>query len=91
MYVLHVSYSLGSSVVSFSFALGSTRMEINVRSPGPLNDNQWHRVEAEKNLKEAVLQLDGQHREARAMPQGNNKVEIYTQLIVGKSLFQMNR
>lgn len=82
--LLHIELR-GSSVVSFSFALGSTRMEINVRSPGPLNDNQWHRVEAEKNLKEAVLQLDGQHREARAMPQGNNKVEIYTQLIVGAS------
>ncbi|KAK7944742.1 hypothetical protein WMY93_000470 [Mugilogobius chulae] len=73
-----------SSVVSFSFGLGSSQIEIVVRSPSPLNDDQWHRVELEKNQKEATVRLDGQHRESRSLPQGNSRPEVYTQLILGK-------
>lgn len=76
----------GSYVVSFSFGLvGNSQLELLVRSPVPLNNNQWHCVEAEKNLKEAVLQLDGVYRDARTIPQGNNKLETYNQLTVGAS------
>ncbi|TKS80454.1 Contactin-associated protein-like 2 [Collichthys lucidus] len=57
----------GGSVVSFSFDVGSEQMELSVHSPGPLNDDQWHRVEAEKNIKEAVLQLNG-HLHTSAVP-----------------------
>ncbi|XP_077580173.1 contactin-associated protein-like 2b isoform X1 [Stigmatopora nigra] len=72
--------------VSFSFDVGSEKMELIVRSPLPLNDDQWHRVEAEKNVKEAVLQLDGHHRDAKLTPtQGHMKLEFYSDLYLGAS------
>lgn len=58
---------------------------LHVRSPAPLNDHQWHRVDAERNIKEAVLQLDGRHRESRVTPpQGRGKVELHSDLYVGR-------
>lgn len=75
----------GSSVVSLSLGLGSSQMELIVRSSAPLNDDRWHRVEVEKNLKEASVRLDGQQRETRAIPQGNSRAEVYTQLVIGAS------
>uniref|UniRef100_A0A3B4Z649 Contactin associated protein like 2 n=1 Tax=Stegastes partitus TaxID=144197 RepID=A0A3B4Z649_9TELE len=81
---LHIE--LRGSVIFFSFDVGSERMELSVRSPAPLNDDQWHRVEAEKNIKEAVLQLNGQYREVRPTPpQGHAKLEFYSDLYVGAS------
>ncbi|XP_070830713.1 contactin-associated protein-like 2b [Chaetodon trifascialis] len=75
-----------SSVVFFSFDVGNERVELSVRSPVPLNNNQWHRVEAEKNIKEAVLQLNGQYREVRpTSPQGHTKLAFYSHLYVGAS------
>lgn len=73
----------GSSVVSLLFGLGTSQMELLVRSPSPLNDDRWHRVEVEKNLKEASVRLDGAQREARNIPQGNSRAEVYTQLVIG--------
>ncbi|XP_072296731.1 contactin-associated protein-like 2 [Eucyclogobius newberryi] len=73
------------SMVSFSFGVGGSQVELTVRSPAPLNDDQWHRLELEKNQKEATLRLDGQQRETRTLPQGNSRPEVYTQLILGAS------
>ncbi|XP_062260924.1 contactin-associated protein-like 2b [Platichthys flesus] len=76
----------GASVVFFSFDVGSERMELSVCSPVPLNNDQWQRVEAEKNIKEAALQLNGHYREVRPTPsQGNKKLEFYSELYVGAS------
>ncbi|KAK5859349.1 hypothetical protein PBY51_020912 [Eleginops maclovinus] len=76
----------GGSVVSFSFDVGGERVELSVRSPLRLNDDQWHHLEAEKNIKEALLQLDGQHSEIRPMPpHGHTKLEFYSELYVGAS------
>lgn len=76
----------GGSAVVFSFDVGSEQVELSVRSPVPLNDNQWHRVEAEKNFKEAVLQLNRLYREVRLTPpQGHTKLEFYSDLYVGKT------
>lgn len=76
----------GGSTVLFSFDVGRERVELSVHSAVPLNDDQWHRVEAEKNIKEAVLQLNGQYREIRPMPpQGHTKLEFYSDLYVGKT------
>lgn len=73
-------------MVIFSFSVGRERVEVSVRSLVPLNDDQWHRVEAEKNIKEAVVQLDGQYREVRPTPpQGHTKLEFYSDLYVGKA------
>ncbi|XP_061095583.1 contactin-associated protein-like 2a [Conger conger] len=72
------------TVVSFSFDVGNGPVELNVRSPTPLSDDQWHRVSAERNVKEAVLQLDQQYKEVRpAPPQGHTRLELYSQLYVG--------
>lgn len=73
-------------MVFFSFDVGSERVELSVHSPVPLNDDQWHRVEAEKNIKESVLQLNGQYKEVRPTPpQGHTKLEFYSELYVGKT------
>ncbi|XP_072219814.1 contactin-associated protein-like 2b [Leuresthes tenuis] len=83
--LLHIELR-GGSMVLFSFDVGSERVELSVRSPEPLNNDQWHRVEAEKNVKEAVLQLNGQYREVRPMPpQGHAKLDFYSDLYVGAS------
>ncbi|CAB1340938.1 unnamed protein product, partial [Coregonus sp. 'balchen'] len=72
------------TVISFSFDVGNGPVELAVHSPTPLNDDQWHRVMAERNVKEAVLQLDLNYREARpAPPQGHTRLELFSQLYVG--------
>uniref|UniRef100_A0AAQ5YB58 Contactin associated protein like 2b n=1 Tax=Amphiprion ocellaris TaxID=80972 RepID=A0AAQ5YB58_AMPOC len=81
-----IHIELRGSVILFSFDVGSERVELSVHSPVPLNDDQWHRVEAEKNIKEAVLQLNGKYREIRPTPpQGHAKQEFYSDLYVGAS------
>ncbi|KAL6468160.1 hypothetical protein MHYP_G00238370 [Metynnis hypsauchen] len=73
-------------MVSFSFDVGNGPVELTVRSLTPLNDDQWHRVEVERNVKEAVLRLDKQHREVQAAPpQGHTRLQLYSQLFVGAS------
>ncbi|XP_061696396.1 contactin-associated protein-like 2b isoform X2 [Syngnathoides biaculeatus] len=82
---LHIELR-GGSMVSFSFDVGCERMELVVQSSVPLNDDQWHRVEAEKNIKEAVLKLNGEPRELKLKPpQGHTKLEFYSDLYLGAS------
>ncbi|XP_036374731.1 contactin-associated protein-like 2 isoform X2 [Megalops cyprinoides] len=72
------------TVVSFSFDVGNGPVELTVRSPSELNDDQWHRVSAERNVKEAILLLDQQYKEVRPAPsQGHTRLELYSQLYVG--------
>ncbi|XP_043082923.1 contactin-associated protein-like 2a [Puntigrus tetrazona] len=73
-------------VVSFSFDVGNGPVELNVHSPTPVNDDQWHRVSAERNTKEAILQLDQKYKEVRPAPtQGHTRLELYSQLYVGSA------
>ncbi|XP_042327132.1 contactin-associated protein-like 2 [Sceloporus undulatus] len=70
--------------VSFSFDVGNGPVEIVVRSPSLLNDDQWHRVTAERNVKEASLQVDQLPKEIRKAPtEGHTRLELYSQLYVG--------
>ncbi|XP_039473575.1 contactin-associated protein-like 2a [Oreochromis aureus] len=72
-------------VVSFSFDVGNGPVELTVHSATSLNDDQWHRVMAERNVKEAVLQLDQTYRTSRLAPaQGHTRLELFSQLYVGK-------
>ncbi|XP_036935652.1 contactin-associated protein-like 2a isoform X1 [Acanthopagrus latus] len=72
-------------VVSFSFDVGNGPVELTVLSDTPLNDDQWHRVMAERNVKEAVLQLDQTYRASQLAPaQGHTRLELFSQLYVGK-------
>ncbi|CAB1460602.1 unnamed protein product [Pleuronectes platessa] len=47
-----------STQVLFSFDVGNGPLEVRVEAPAPLNDSRWHRVRAERNVKEATLRLD---------------------------------
>ncbi|XP_037312497.1 contactin-associated protein-like 2a [Pungitius pungitius] len=71
-------------VISFSFDVGNGPVELTVHSAAPLNDDQWHRVNAERNVKESVLQLDQTYRASRLAPaQGHTRLELFSQLYVG--------
>ncbi|XP_062843349.1 contactin-associated protein-like 2b [Trichomycterus rosablanca] len=73
-------------VVSFSFDVGNGPVELSVHSPTPLNNDQWHRVEAERNVKEAVLRLDKLYKDVRPAPtHGHTRLELFSQLFVGAS------
>ncbi|GAA6088718.1 contactin-associated protein-like 2b [Tachysurus ichikawai] len=75
-----------ANVVSFSFDVGNGPVELSVRSAMPLNNNQWHRVEAERNVKEAVLRLDKVYRDVRqAPPHGHTRLQLFSQLFIGAS------
>uniref|UniRef100_A0A8C9X335 Contactin associated protein 2 n=1 Tax=Sander lucioperca TaxID=283035 RepID=A0A8C9X335_SANLU len=71
-------------IISFSFDVGNGRVELTVHSATPLNDDQWHHVMAERNVKESVLQLDQTYRASRLAPaQGHTRLELFSQLYVG--------
>ncbi|KAK1884742.1 Contactin-associated protein-like 2 [Dissostichus eleginoides] len=68
-------------VISFSFDVGNGPVELTVHSDTPLNDDQWHRVMAERNVKQAVLQLDETYRASQLAPaQGHTRLELFSQL-----------
>ncbi|XP_015679165.1 contactin-associated protein-like 2, partial [Protobothrops mucrosquamatus] len=70
--------------VSFSFNVGNGPVEIIIKSPHPLTDDQWHQVIAERNVKEASLQVDQFPREIQKAPtEGHTRLELYSQLYVG--------
>uniref|UniRef100_A0A8C7BJM3 Contactin-associated protein-like 4 n=1 Tax=Neovison vison TaxID=452646 RepID=A0A8C7BJM3_NEOVI len=70
--------------VAFSFDVGNGPCEVTVRAPGPLNDDRWHLVRAERNIKEAWLQVDllppGTH---TAPEDGHMRLQLNSQLFVG--------
>uniref|UniRef100_A0A8C7ZET9 Contactin associated protein 2 n=1 Tax=Oryzias sinensis TaxID=183150 RepID=A0A8C7ZET9_9TELE len=73
-----------SCTVSFSFDVGNGPVDLTVHSAAPLNDDQWHQVMAERNVKEAVLLLDQTYRTSRPAPaQGHTRLELFSQLYVG--------
>uniref|UniRef100_A0A8C7BKF3 Contactin-associated protein-like 4 n=1 Tax=Neovison vison TaxID=452646 RepID=A0A8C7BKF3_NEOVI len=69
--------------VAFSFDVGNGPCEVTVRAPGPLNDDRWHLVRAERNIKEAWLQVDllppGTH---TAPEDGHMRLQLNSQLFV---------
>uniref|UniRef100_A0A670JNB8 Contactin associated protein family member 4 n=1 Tax=Podarcis muralis TaxID=64176 RepID=A0A670JNB8_PODMU len=71
--------------VTFSFDVGNGPNEITVQSPASLNDNQWHYVKAERNIKEASLQVDQlPQRTHTASSDGHIRLQLNSQLFVGK-------
>uniref|UniRef100_A0A3Q0RJ59 Contactin associated protein like 3 n=1 Tax=Amphilophus citrinellus TaxID=61819 RepID=A0A3Q0RJ59_AMPCI len=54
-----IRIELSSSMeVIFSFDVGNGPLEVRVKTSVPLNDSRWHRVRAERNVKEASLRVD---------------------------------
>ncbi|XP_032848795.1 contactin-associated protein-like 4 isoform X2 [Tyto alba] len=72
------------SEVVFSFDVGNGPSEVTVQSLTSLNDNQWHYVKAERNIKEASLQVDQlPQRSHGAPPDGHIRLQLNSQLFVG--------
>ncbi|KAK5889491.1 hypothetical protein CesoFtcFv8_015492 [Champsocephalus esox] len=73
-----------STRVVFSFDVGNGPLEVHVESMVPLNDNRWHRVRAERNVKEASLRLDGLPVASQEAPaDGHLHLQLNSQLFIG--------
>ncbi|KAM9305901.1 contactin-associated protein-like 5 [Gastrophryne carolinensis] len=70
--------------VTFSFDVGNGPVEVSLQSPTTLNDGQWHRVRAERNVKETSLVVDDQPRKlAQTLFDGRSCPSANAQLYVG--------
>uniref|UniRef100_A0A8C2ZTD9 Contactin associated protein family member 5 n=1 Tax=Cyclopterus lumpus TaxID=8103 RepID=A0A8C2ZTD9_CYCLU len=77
------------SVVTFSFDVGNGPAVLTVKSHLPLNDRQWHYVRAERNVKEASLQVDQLPlRLLEAPADGHLRLRLSSQLFVGGTASQ---
>uniref|UniRef100_A0A668ALG1 Contactin associated protein-like 5a n=1 Tax=Myripristis murdjan TaxID=586833 RepID=A0A668ALG1_9TELE len=75
------------SVVTFSFDVGNGPVVLAVKSHVPLNDRQWHYVRAERNVKEASLQVDQLPlRFLEAPADGHLRLRLNSQLFVEVSV-----
>ncbi|EPQ14385.1 Contactin-associated protein-like 5 [Myotis brandtii] len=71
------------SEITFAIDVGNGPVELVVQSPSPLNDNQWHYVRAERNLKVTSLQVDGLPRMSReTSEEGHFRLQLNSQLFV---------
>lgn len=70
----------------FSFDVGNGPLEVSVETSVPLNDNRWHSVRAERNIKEASLRVD-KHPVAtqRAPANGHIHLQLNSQLFIGET------
>ncbi|KAK3527922.1 hypothetical protein QTP86_011750 [Hemibagrus guttatus] len=74
------------SMVMFSFNVGYGPLFLTVKSHIPLNDKQWHHIRAERNVKEASLQVDQLPlRFLEAPPDGHARLQLNGQLFIGGS------
>ncbi|XP_055457438.1 contactin-associated protein like 5-1-like isoform X1 [Psammomys obesus] len=72
------------SEVTFAIDVGNGPVELLVQSPFPLNDNQWHYIRAERNLKETSLQVDNLPRNIRkTTEEGHFRLQLNSQLFIG--------
>ncbi|KAM8791985.1 contactin-associated protein-like 5 isoform 1-T1 [Rhynchonycteris naso] len=73
-----------SSEITFAIDVGNGPVELIVQSPTPLNDNQWHYIRAERNLKVTSLQVDHLPRTCRETSEaGYFRLQLNSQLFVG--------
>ncbi|XP_041726224.2 contactin-associated protein-like 5 [Coregonus clupeaformis] len=78
-----------TSAVTFSFDVGNGPVDLTVTSPVPLNDKQWHYVRAERNLKEASLQVDQLPLHTLEAPsEGHYRLQLKSLLFIGGSTFR---
>uniref|UniRef100_A0A452DZK7 Contactin associated protein family member 5 n=1 Tax=Capra hircus TaxID=9925 RepID=A0A452DZK7_CAPHI len=72
------------SEITFAIDVGNGPIELIVQSPSSLNDNQWHYVRAERNLKETSLQVDNLPRMTKeTSEEGHFRLQLNSQLFVG--------
>ncbi|XP_023565125.1 contactin-associated protein-like 4 isoform X5 [Octodon degus] len=76
------------TIVTFSFDVGNGPFEISVQSPTQFNDNQWHHVRVERNMKEASIQVDQLPPKIQAAPaDGHVLLQLNSQLFVEISAY----
>ncbi|XP_047382447.1 contactin-associated protein-like 3 isoform X3 [Sciurus carolinensis] len=74
--------------VTFSFDVGNGPCEVKVWSPTPFNDNRWHHVRAERNVKEASLQVDQLPQKFQPAPTGGHRrLQLNSQLFIEISAY----
>uniref|UniRef100_A0A8C4EL35 Contactin associated protein-like 5a n=1 Tax=Dicentrarchus labrax TaxID=13489 RepID=A0A8C4EL35_DICLA len=79
------------SAVTFSFDVGNGPVVLSMKSHLPLNDRQWHYVRAERNVKEASLQVDQLPlRFLEAPADGHPRLRLSSQLFVGRVTIRLN-
>ncbi|XP_062870599.1 contactin-associated protein-like 4 isoform X2 [Trichomycterus rosablanca] len=70
--------------VTFSFNVGNGPLEVRVVTSVPLNDERWHYVVAERNVKEATLSVDHYPIVVQKAPaEGHIYLRLNSQLYVG--------
>lgn len=70
--------------VLFSFDVGNGPLEVRVKADAPLNDDRWHQVRAERNIKEASLQVDELPTATQEAPaDGHIHLQLNSQLFIG--------
>ncbi|KAA0704301.1 Contactin-associated protein-like 4 [Triplophysa tibetana] len=70
--------------VVFSFDVGNGPLEVKVETPLALNDDRWHHVRAERNVKEASLHVDHYPEAVQKAPaDGHIHLQLNSQLFVG--------
>ncbi|KAM9192246.1 contactin-associated protein-like 4 isoform 2-T2 [Dugong dugon] len=70
--------------VTFSFDVGNGPFEVSVQSPTHFNDNQWHHVKVERNVKEASIRVDQLSQKTLPAPaDGHALLQLNSQLFVG--------
>ncbi|CAB1420470.1 unnamed protein product [Pleuronectes platessa] len=73
-----------SSEVVFSFDVGNGPLEVRVETGVPLQDDRWHSVRAERNVKEAWLRVDGFPAATQEAPaDGHIHLQLNSQLFIG--------
>ncbi|XP_034753731.1 contactin-associated protein-like 4 [Etheostoma cragini] len=73
-----------STEVLFSFDVGNGPLEVRVKAGSPLNDDRWHRIRAERNVKEALLHLDELPAATQEAPaDGHIHLQLNSQLFIG--------
>uniref|UniRef100_A0A3Q1GK89 Contactin-associated protein-like 4 n=1 Tax=Acanthochromis polyacanthus TaxID=80966 RepID=A0A3Q1GK89_9TELE len=73
-----------SSEVLFSFDVGNGPLDVRVQTHLPLNDNRWHSVRAERNVKEASLRVDDFPAATQEAPaDGLIHLQLNSQLFIG--------
>uniref|UniRef100_A0A665VD77 Contactin associated protein like 3 n=1 Tax=Echeneis naucrates TaxID=173247 RepID=A0A665VD77_ECHNA len=79
-----IRIELTSSEVVFSFDVGNGPLEVRVETSIPLNDNRWHSVRAERNVKEALLRVDEFPATTKGAPaDGHIHLQLNSQLFIG--------
>lgn len=69
----------------FSLDVGNGPLEVRVETDVPLNDNRWHSVRAERNIKEASLRVDKHPVATQWAPaDGHVHLQLNSQLFIGE-------